>query len=65
MKQDRKLVAYNQAHEIKYISSKFDVPKDVVKKAMIDCGKNSKPSRSRKVIYAALRQIGYEIITKK
>lgn len=63
MKMDKKLVAAKQSHEgeVIYIAKRFGIPLPIVRKVMREKGKNGKPSRSRKVIYAGLRELGYEI----
>jgi hypothetical protein len=58
---DAKLVASTQEYEINYIVETYDVPKEVVIQAMLDCSKNDKPCRSRKKIYATLREAGYSM----
>lgn len=55
---DKKLVASKQAYELHYISYKFHIPMADVKTAVKEAG------RSRKKVYAALREMGYEIKTK-
>ena len=66
-KMDDKLVAERQSDgkEIRYISSKYDIPFEVVLKVMTDEGKNGKLARSRAIIYTALRKLGYTIKTKR
>lgn len=58
MKQDPKQVAKSQEHEIKYIASKYKVPIAKVREAVKKVGK------SRRKVYAELREMGYEIKTK-
>lgn len=55
---DEKQVALTQMYEIYYISGKFQIPVADVKAARKSAGK------SRKKIYAALREMGYTINTK-
>lgn len=55
-KMDPKLVAIKEAN---YIANKYDVPLRVVKSVMRTEG------RSRKKIYAKLREMDYEIKTKR
>lgn len=67
-KQDHKLVAAeeDQGREARYIASTYKIPIKIVRAAMLDAGKNGKPSRSRKQIYDVLRKkYGYIIPTKK
>ena len=66
MKQDPKLVAAKEHHEseVKYIAKHYHIPIAVVRSAMLSVGKKGKPSRSRKMIYAALRLMNYVIETK-
>ena len=60
-KQDPKLVAAkdNNESEIHYIAKTYKIPVGVVRKARKQKG------TSRRAIYAALRLLGYVIITKK
>ncbi len=58
MKNDRKLVAKLQRYELYYISGKFRIPLTAVQKAAKGAG------RSRKKVYAALREMGYELRTE-
>jgi hypothetical protein len=65
--QDAKLVAAKQNHEseVKYIAKTYKIPIAVVRKTMKDKAKKKGGyCRSRKVIYAALREQGYEIKTR-
>ena len=64
---DAALVAAKENHEseVKYISKRYKIPIKAVREAMKATGKNGKPCRSRKVIYAYLRNAGWEIKTKK
>ena len=57
-KQDPKLVAEKQKHEISYISKRFKVPVRIVRAVAIEIG------RSRIKVYARLREMGFEIKTK-
>lgn len=57
MKNDRKLVARLQLYELYYIAGKYRIPLGEVKKAAKGAG------RSRKKVYAALREAGYELQT--
>ena len=63
-KVDKQLVARTQEHEIDYIAGKYGIPKVYVYEAIREAGKDGKPSRSRKMIYYKLREIGYVINTK-
>ncbi len=67
MKQDPKLVAAKEDNEreVKHICSRFKIPIAAVRKVMMDTGKDGRPCRSRKIIYAALRKEGYVINVKK
>lgn len=58
-KQDPKLVAAKQKHEISYISKRHKIPMAVVAAA------TKKVGRSRAKVYAELRKQGYTIKTKK
>lgn len=62
MKMDPKLAASKQRQEIKYIAKRFKCPIGIVRQTMLEQGKNGKPARSRRVIYAALRAKGYEVV---
>ena len=66
-KQDPKLVAFseNDGAEAKYIASHYKIKIAVVRATMYEVGKNGKPSRSRRMIYAALREKGYKINVKE
>lgn len=63
---DQKLVAAkeDQEREVRYIAKAYKIPIGVVRKVMYAKGKNGKPARSRKVIYAGLRELGYTIKTR-
>lgn len=68
MKMDAKLVAAKEKHEseVKYIASKFKCPIGVIRTTMLEQGRDGKPARSRRVIYAALKAKGFErVLTKK
>lgn len=58
MKQDRKLVASLQLYELYHIAGKYRIPLGEVKIAAKGAG------RSRKKIYAKLREMGYELLTE-
>lgn len=64
---DAALVAtvQNNQSEVTYIAKRFKIPIATVRLAMKTVGKNGKPSRSRKMIYAELRKMGYVIPTKR
>jgi len=66
-KMERKLVSHveNNEAEVKSIASNHKIPISQVRIAMVTVGKNGKPSRSRKLIYAELRKMGHVIKTKK
>lgn len=66
-KQDPKLIAMteNEGSEAKYVAKQYKIPIKVVRETMYEVGKNGKPGRSRKMIYAALRVKGYVIEVKK
>ena len=61
-KMDPKLVAEKQQHEVAYISKKFKITSKNLKAIMLQIGKNGKPCRSRKVIYAKLRSLGFTVL---
>lgn len=65
-KQDPKLVAAkdDDESEVKYIAARYKIPISKVRQAMKAVGKNGKPSRSRRVIYIKLREMGYTIKTR-
>jgi hypothetical protein len=65
-KMDALLVAAKEHHEseVKYIAKHYKIHMAEVRKAMRLAGKNGKPSRSRKNIYAQLRLMGYPIKTR-
>lgn len=58
MKQDPKQVALKQTYEIYYISGKYEIPVKDVRAAVKEVGK------SRKKVYAKLREMGYVIKIK-
>lgn len=58
MKQDPKLVARFQPSELSYIAKKYKIPVGKVRSAAKSAG------RSRRKVYAALREMGYTIKTK-
>jgi len=64
---DAALVAYktDNESEVSYIAKTYKIPIRYVRIAMVTVGKNGKPSRSRKMIYAELRRMGYIIPTKR
>jgi len=66
-KQDPKLVASVESHEgeVRYIAKTYKIPIKEVRLAMKASGKNGKPGRSRKMIYAKLHEMGWVIKTKK
>lgn len=55
---DRKLVASQQRHEVRYINEKFKVPMAEVIAAMNEAG------RSRAQVYKLLRKWGWKIKTR-
>lgn len=59
--QDLLEVAKKQKHEPKYIASTYKIPIADVRIAMATANKNGKPSKSRKMIYKKLREMGYVI----
>jgi hypothetical protein len=59
MKQDPKLVAAKQRHEMKYIAERFGIPVKTVKDAVKSVG------RSRRKVYACLKLWGYALIRVK
>lgn len=61
-KMDPKLVAQVEAA---YIARTYKIPIAVVRSTMKEIGKNGKPCRSRKLIYAALRLKHYVIEPKR
>lgn len=65
-KMDSKLVAAKQSKEgeVVYIAKHYKIPITVVRRVMILTGNNGKPARSRTVIYAGLRALGYVIKTR-
>jgi len=67
MKQDPKLVAAKQSNEseVKYIAAKYKIPVGIVRKTMKEVSGTGKPCRSRVMIYAGLRALGYIIPQKK
>lgn len=56
-KQDPRLVAERQRYELYYISGKYHIPLEDVKRAVKAVG------RSRKKVYSWLREHGYKIKT--
>lgn len=58
MSMDQKLIARTQKYEAYYISGKYHIPLEDVRKAMKGAG------RSRKKVYAELRNMGYTIKTR-
>jgi len=60
-----KLMGINEVlAEIDYIAGKYGIPKLDVLLAMWAAGKEKYYSRSRKMIYSKLREMGYVINTK-
>lgn len=57
-KMDKKLVARLDPSEINYIAKTYKIPVKDVRKAAKDAG------RSRKKVYAKLREMGYTIKTR-
>jgi hypothetical protein len=64
MKMDLKLVAAKDKKELARVAKKFGILQSIVKKIMLIKGKNGKPARSRKVIYAGLIEAGFYPIKK-
>ncbi len=66
MKQDHKLVSSKEDNEreIKYIASTYKIPIKVVRAAIAELKKEGKGYRSRRSVYAKLREMGYNIKTK-
>jgi len=66
-KMEPKLVSTVENHEseVKNIAKTYKIPIKEVRVAMKAVGKNGKPGRSRKMIYAKLREMGFPIKTKK
>lgn len=64
---DAKLVASSkeQPHEIKSIAHRYKIPSAVIKSVIAELRREGKGFRSRKSIYARLREKGYTIETKK
>lgn len=64
---DPKLVASSpkQKYEIKSIGHKYKIPLDVIRGVIKKLKEEGKGFRSRKIIYARLRELGYTIETKK
>lgn len=63
--QDLLEVAAKQKHEPTYIAKTFKIPIADVRLAMKTANKNGKPSKSRKMIYKKLREMGYVIDVSK
>lgn len=57
-RQDPKLVAAKQKHEINYIAKHYKIPVKVVREAV------KKVGRSKAKVYAELRSLGYTIKTR-
>jgi hypothetical protein len=59
MDMDRRLVAFNQEHEMRYLCVKFQVKREDLKKIMIEMTGTGKPARSRADIESELKARGY------
>lgn len=58
-KQDRKLIAAKQKHEINFIHAMYKVPKGILKEVLASVG------RSRSKVYDRLRELGYAMPKKR